>query len=231
MIPRDVIEKDFLGEAYQYHNLKRLQHLDSLRLPIEGKSVLEIGAGIGCHTGFFLERDCQIICAEIRDENIAVLKERHPTVEVIKIDFNQFFELPEKVDIVYCYGTLYHLSEPDMALKYMSYNCGEMLLLETCVDFNLKDLSRECVEDSKGPSQSFNGIGCRPSRQWLLEYLQRYFEFVYIPITQPDHPEFPIDWSEKPKTNHLTRAVFVASRKEIVSDLFVTELPMKQRRL
>jgi len=35
-------------------NQARLNHLATLDLPIDGKSVLEVGAGIGLLTGFFL---------------------------------------------------------------------------------------------------------------------------------------------------------------------------------
>ncbi len=43
----------FQSEHYQRHNEKRLEHLASLNLPIADSTVLEVGAGIGDHTGFF----------------------------------------------------------------------------------------------------------------------------------------------------------------------------------
>jgi hypothetical protein len=45
----------FHSPDYIRHNARRLEHLASLRLPIHDATVLEIGAGIGDHTTFYLE--------------------------------------------------------------------------------------------------------------------------------------------------------------------------------
>src|SRR5438045_257276 len=50
------IYAEFLSPAYQSHNIARLQHLDSLGLDLSGKRVLEVGAGVGDHTLFYLYR-------------------------------------------------------------------------------------------------------------------------------------------------------------------------------
>ena len=47
-------ESFFLSKHYQMHNVARLSHLESLGLPINGKSVMEFGAGIGDHTFYYL---------------------------------------------------------------------------------------------------------------------------------------------------------------------------------
>ncbi len=229
MISRKDVEKEFLSDDYQYHNTKRLLHLASLGLPIRGKSVLEVGAGIGCHTQFFIDRDCRVVSTEVRDENLTILRERYPGIDVRKLNLDDTFSYRERFDIVYCYGTLYHLSEPTLAIRNMSLHCRELLLLETCVSFSLSYGVNLCPEDKEGVSQSFLGKGCRPSRQWVYDSLKKYFEFVYLPITQPVHQEFPIDWIKKPTTNYLTRAIFIGSRVELKNKLLVSEIPMRQR--
>jgi hypothetical protein len=50
----------FHSAHYQRHNQRRQEHLASLGLDISGATVLEVGAGIGDHTSFFLDRGCQI---------------------------------------------------------------------------------------------------------------------------------------------------------------------------
>ena len=65
-------EKSFRGGHYQRHNARRLEHLASLRLDLAGKRVLEVGAGIGDHTTFFLDRDCTVVATEPRPENCRV---------------------------------------------------------------------------------------------------------------------------------------------------------------
>src|SRR6266536_1949852 len=57
------------------------------------------------------------------------------------------------------------------------------------------------------------------------------FEVVYVPVTQPNHDEFPIDWTRRDRHGAvLARAVFVASRSHVESPLLATELPAEQRR-
>src|SRR5258706_16223209 len=99
--PRDA----FLYFEYLRHDQRRLEHLASLGLSIAGSSVLEVGAGIGSHTSFFLDRDCTVVSTEARPENLELLSARHPGLEVRRLDLdNPDSSLEETFDIVYCYG-------------------------------------------------------------------------------------------------------------------------------
>jgi hypothetical protein len=53
-----------------------------------------------------------------------------------------------------------------------------------------------------------------------------------MPTTQPNHPEFPINWNlNTAPANGLVRSVFVASRDSIENALLTTEIPMIQTRI
>jgi hypothetical protein len=52
-------------------NARRREHLAGLGLPIAGRDVLEVGAGIGDLTSFFLDRGCSVASIEPRPENRA----------------------------------------------------------------------------------------------------------------------------------------------------------------
>jgi FkbM family methyltransferase len=223
--------QEFQSFHYQRHNQRRQEHLASLGLNLAGATVLEVGAGIGDHTSFFLDRGCQVVITEARLENLELLGRRYSNLEVRHLDldnpdptFNQLF------DIVYCYGLLYHLKNPVTAIDFMSRCCQKMLLLETCVSFGDEELINPCVERAENPSQAISGQGCRPTRLWVYNQLKQYFEFVYMPITQPNHEEFPLDWNLPPSTNILTRSVYIASREPINNPLLIESIPMKQKR-
>ena len=221
----------FQSIQYQRHNQRRQEHLASLGLNLTDATVLEVGAGIGDHTSFFLDRGCEVVSTEGRQENLEILRYRYPNLEVRHLDldnpdpnFNKLF------DIVYCYGLLYHLQNPVAAIDFMSRCCQKMLLLETCVSFGDEELMNPCGEVAEHPSQAISGQGCRPTRLWIYKQLKQHFEFVYMPITQPNHEEFPLDWTLPASTNILTRSVYIASRQPLDNPFLIDSIPMKQKR-
>lgn len=124
----------FWSPHYVRHNRRRLAHVASLELGLAGRTVLEVGAGIGDHTRFLLAQGCDVIASEAQEDNLAVLRERFPELDIRRIDLNEPPE-PIAADVVYCYGTLYHLHMPAEAIAWMSRCAREMLLLETCVAY------------------------------------------------------------------------------------------------
>ena len=216
----------FHQNQYLQHNSRRLEHLASLRVPVVGMSVLEVGAGVGDHSHYYLDRGCRITITDARPDNIEYLKIRYPQHDI------QFLDLAHPTPIknspfglVYCYGLLYHLPNPAEALEYLSGCCTSMLFLETCVSFGVKKEINIVTEDIKNPTQAFAGKGCRPTRIWLFDKLKELFEYVYVPVTQPNHEEFPIDWTAPEKHHHnLSRAIFIASRRKIDNSILVPSL-------
>src|SRR5215471_10142220 len=164
----------FLYFDYIRHDQRRLEHLTSLNLPVAGTSVLEVGAGIGGHTSFFLDRGCQVLSTEARLENLEVLRERYSGLEVKQLDLdNPDDRIRQIFEIVYCYGLLYHLKEPALAIDYRSSRCSKLLLLETCVSFGDDESINSCPEPAEVLSQSFHGEGCRPTRSWIFNRLKQ----------------------------------------------------------
>jgi len=222
----------FHSNLYLRHNARRLEHLASLGIPVSGLSVLEVGAGIGDHSHFYIDRGCRITITEARTENLCHLRRLYPKFSVQVLDM----ESPSHIegspfDLVHCYGLLYHLSNPRQALDFMSRNAKSMLFLETCVSFGDKEEVNNVGETQIDPTQAYSGTGCRPTRAWVFKELHRLFECVYLPRTQPCHEEFPIDWTspEKHKAS-LQRAIFIASREKLENEMLLPFLPPMQTR-
>lgn len=216
-----------MHDGYQRHNRRRQEHLASLALPLAGKTVLELGAGIGDHTSFFLDRDCSVTVTDAREENIAYVRSRYPSIDVRVTDIEA--SIPADLqphDVVYAYGLLYHLGDPGSSLTRIASLTTEILLLETCVSFGAHEAINLVNEDGRDPTQATHGMGCRPTRPWVFSSLKRHFAHVYITRTQPWHEEFPIDWLGPPPVNTtgLYRSVFVASRHPIENSFLVDYL-------
>jgi SAM-dependent methyltransferase len=219
----------FLARDYQQHTIARLDHLDSLGLDIRGKRVLEVGAGIGEHTLFYLHRGCEVVPTDARPELVAFLRERfglaarHLDVEKGLDRLSSFGQF----DILHCYGLLYHISNPQEFLQ-ASAPVADLLVLETCVAPGTDHRVEVVEEDRENIWEAAHGRGCLPTRPWLFATLKEYYPYVYCPMTQPRHREFPLDWSEDaPEPAGLVRAIFLASHRPISRPLLVDALPKR----
>lgn len=208
------VEEQFHAPHVLRCTARRLEHLASLRIPVAGMSVLEVGAGIGDMSGYYVDRGCPVTITDVRSGILEHLKLRYPHQRVERLDM----ENPQPVagapfDIVHCYGLLYHLQNPAEALAFLSSHTKRMLFIETCVSFGENEAINPVAECREQLSQAHSGTGCRPTRPWVFNRLRELFEHVYIPIEQPNHEDFPLDWSRPDQHSaDLQRAIFIASR-------------------
>jgi SAM-dependent methyltransferase len=223
--------RNFFSQNYARINEARLAHLASLGLPLAGRSVLEVGAGPGHLTGFYVDRNCRILATDSRSECIDEISRTFPTVRTAIIDMNNAWPLRKlgQFEIVHVYGVLYHLENPDGALEELSGVCSDLLLLETCVSPQGKQINL-VPEAGTDFTQSSTSSGCRPGREWVFERLQGLFPYVYQTRTQPDHEQFPLDWTAVGPDHELVRIVLVASRNKLDNPLLSPVLLDHQER-
>jgi SAM-dependent methyltransferase len=211
-------------------NRARLRHLATLGLELSGKAVLEVGAGIGLHTSFFLERNCALTITDGNRENVEAIRQRFPGNDVRLLDLDRATDMAAlgRFDIVYCYGTLYHLRHPDQALARLAAVCRGQILVETIVAPGAH-AELHLVKEPPSSDQAVGGVGCRPTRRWVFEALARHFGYAYATMTQPDHPDFETDWTLTRSFGNM-RAVFVGSRIPLVVPALTAQLPTRHRR-
>jgi SAM-dependent methyltransferase len=207
--------ESFDTDAANELNVARLAHLASLNLPLDGRSVLEVGPGVGRLTGFFLERGCSVVATEARSENLEELRRRMPAVDAREADVEESLLHLGSFDVVFCYGLLYHLESPLRALRNMAAVCTDLVLIETMVcDARLPVLRLE--DETTSVNQALRGLAHRPSPSYLALALNRIgFDHVYAATDPPDHPDYRFTWVDNMDTARdgaLLRGVFVASR-------------------
>lgn len=221
---------DFFHNPYYYPlNNRRTEHLATLGLPLHGRRVLEVGAGIGDLSEFFLDRGCDMTITDGRADNLEVIGQRYgnrSNVRISKLDLDDPGELPEPHEVVFCYGVLYHLMKPGEAIKMLASLTKDILLVETVVLRDEDDRMDLVPESVTRCSQSLRGSGARPTRPWCMRVLAEAFPHVYATRAQPWHGEFQRDWTV-PGPMPTSRAVFVASRRELNSPGLTCELPVR----
>ncbi len=197
-------------------NHARLMHLASLDLSVDGKTVLDVGCGVGHLAKFFLERGCKVVCTDGREKNIQTLRSRFPglSAHVANVEVDPLARFGTFA-IVLCYGILYHLENPLAALRNISSVCQELLLLETMVCDSPMPLLR-LEEESAASNQALRGLGCRPSPSYVALALERCgFPHVHAAAILPSHRDFQFEWLANLdwwRDGHPLRCVFIASR-------------------
>ena len=114
---------EFEMQFYQQHNRERLAHLASIQHalpPLNGTSVLMVGAGPGDHLPYFLSRGATVLATDGRPSVVDTLQSRYPSVPSMVLDVERpppsFFT----ADTVHAFGLLYHLKYPQTALEWMA---------------------------------------------------------------------------------------------------------------
>lgn len=235
----------FHNYAYLRNTARRLEHLATLGLDLTNRSVLELGAGVGDHTLFYLDRGCRVCALEAREDNCNALRAvlKH-LVGLARARFAPEADIKlsccdiERIDacapangpfeIVHCYGLLYHIGDPEKALQAMAQRCSDILLLETQVSLSHEERLDLNQEEAVDITQSFHGPACYPSRLWLFNRLKALFPHVYLPRTQPAHDEFPLDWTSSAPKATAARSIFVASRRALNNPTLLDHLPTRQ---
>jgi hypothetical protein len=242
LVPNGAPEAIFHRMRYLRSDFRRLEHLATLRLPVEGRSVLEIGAGIGDLTSFFLDRDCTVTSVEPRLENVTRFRQRYAEdvlwpddrLRILQSDIGGLAQHGLSAhDVVFCYSVFNFLSDPEGAIRILSDHCGELLILEVAATSGpglLDDAIGEVDFGAGDAAGSIEGCGCSPTRRWVYERLRKHFEWVYMTRTQPAFDRFRLDWREPSTGRPRDRVIFVASRTPLENGDLVEGIPDLQER-
>jgi SAM-dependent methyltransferase len=203
----------FNNKEYQQADIVRFDNFNLLNIDFNGKTILELGSGIGNHTDFILsKKPKKIVSIEGQLCNFDILKTKFKdNKKVHTIHHN--LELPypflsDYFDWVYNYGLLYHLKNPFESIDYLKNLAHSNMILETCIEFNGEENN---LEEGNTPSQALNRIGSRPNKDILFEKLKTIYQNVYYPL-QPKHEWFDI-YNEQNDAS-LKRVVIICENKK-----------------
>lgn len=213
--------ESFESDIAREINKARIDHLDSLKLPIAQKRVLDVGCGVGHLAQYFVKQRCSVLCVDARDQNIEALRRGYPGLEarVLNVETQDLQPLG-RFDVVFCYGLLYHLENPLGFLHKVSAVCQDFLLLETMILDHPRPLMH-LVDESLSNDQALHGLAHRPSPSYVTFALTRAgFTHVYSAVRPPRHRDFEFelkgDLSHRRSGANL-RMIFVASKKPLTS--------------
>jgi len=149
----------------------------------------------GCGVGFFAQilRECglRVRAFDGRMENVLEARKRFPEVPFEQSDIESpgILALGE-FDLTLCFGLLYHLENPMLAIRHLRALTGKGLLLESmCIPGNSTGMVWR--EEPAAADQSLTDIALYPSEACLVKMLYRAgFAAVYRVAQLPDHDDF-----------------------------------------
>jgi FkbM family methyltransferase len=156
---------------------------------------LESAVDAGCGVGFFSQMlaECGLnVCGfDGRAENVAEACRRFPQIPFAEADIQDraIVELGS-FDLVFCFGLLYHLENPVLAIRHLRVLTEKCLLLESmCLPEEKSSMLLR--EEPRQEDQGLTDLACYPSEGSLVKMLYRAgFSVVYRVMPLPDHDDF-----------------------------------------
>ena len=156
-----------------------------------GKSTLDVGCGVGLISQTLSDAGLGVTAVDARPENVAEAKRRYPHLD-FRVGNAEDVVLRRigRFDIVVCFGLMYHLENPFMAVRNLFEVANELLVIESIVapgDSPMAVLNQ--LKGSRG--SALRNIAFIPTESCLASMCyQAGFRRVYRPVRPPDNPYF-----------------------------------------
>src|SRR5260370_30004700 len=174
-------------------------------------NAVDAGCGVGFFSQTLLECGLNVRGFDGRAENVSEARLRFPQVPFERGDIEERGILQLcRVDFILCFGLLYHLENPLLAIRNLRGLTEKCLLLESmCLPGEKPSMLLRA--EPRQEDQSLTQVACYPSEVSLVKMLYRSgFSMVYRVIPLPDHEDF------RETTEHARRrTVLLASTTPI----------------
>src|SRR5713226_9211768 len=154
-------------------------------------TALDAGCGVGFFAQILQECGLSVGAFDGRTENVTEARKRFPEIRFEHGDIESPGILAlGKFDLILCFGLLYHLENPMLAIRHLRALTGKGLLLESmCIPGNSAGMVWR--EEPEAADQSLTDIALYPSEACLVKMLYRAgFAAVYRVAELPDHDDF-----------------------------------------
>ncbi|MFN3975386.1 MAG: FkbM family methyltransferase [Dehalococcoidia bacterium] len=181
-------------EAVRIHEARKAS-LDAMLSPLlereQLRTALDCGTGFGYFARYLHDKGLEVTAFDVRPENIETAKRRHAGIRFLvgNIEDPSITQLGS-FDVVVCFGLIYHLENPFLAIRHLYALTGRYLFLEGQVaPFPVPGAL--LMRETSAIDQSLRFVALMPSEQGLVHMLYYAgFSNVYRPDALPDHPDF-----------------------------------------
>jgi SAM-dependent methyltransferase len=187
--------------------------LSELTQPLGLRTAVDIGCGLGYFSNLLRSLGLDVRGVDGRSQNVEEAQHRFPDIPFRQGDA-QDSALRDlgRFDLVFCFGLLYHLENPLLAIRHLYALTEELLLVESVI-FPGDEPIMALVDEGKTEDQGLNHIAFYPTEPCLVKMFYRAgFSHVYGFNTAPNHPEYHAQ-----RNARRTRTMLAASQKPLSS--------------
>jgi len=187
--------------------------LADLRGCMDLRNVIDVGCGLGYFSGLLHSIGFQVTAVDGRAENVEEASRRHKDIQIHQ--FNA--EDTELIglgtfDLCFCFGLLYHLENPLLAIRILRALTKSLLLVEG-VTFPGTEPIMALIDEEPRQDQGLHHFAFYPTEACLVKMFYRAgFPYVYALTSQPQHPEY-----HSTADGRRTRTILAASLLPIQS--------------
>lgn len=181
--------------------------LAEVKVPLGIQTVLDVGCGLGYFSRLLKELDFKVTAIDGRIGNLEEAQKRSPGIQFFEFDAQDpGMKSFGKFDLVFCFGLLYHMENPLMAIRHLRAMTNTILFVESVI-FPGEEPILALIDESSYEDQGLSHLAFYPTEPCLIKMLYRAgFACVYEFLRQPDHP----DYREMPGSRRA-RTMLVAS--------------------
>jgi SAM-dependent methyltransferase len=195
--------------------------LGQLKPELDLENAIDVGCGLGHFSGLLNSLGFHVIGVDGRAENVNESARRFPAIQFLNINVEdaQITQLGT-FDLVFCFGLLYHLENPLLAIRNLRAMTSSMLLVEGLI-YPGDDPIMGLVDETEYEDQGLRNFAFYPTESCLVKMLYRVgYANVYRFLMLAAHPEYR-DAPGRPRN----RTILAASLKPLTTELLA---PIKE---
>ncbi len=165
--------------------------LAELKGPLDIRTAVDVGCGLGYFSGLLTSLALEVTAVDGRSENVDEAARRHPGVSFHTYNAEDpAIRTLGKFDLVFCFGLLYHLENPLMAIRHLHSMADKLLLVEGVI-LSGEEPVMALVDEEIHDDQGVNYIAFYPTESCLVKMLYASgMKYVYGLKSQPRHPDY-----------------------------------------
>lgn len=186
-----VFDQSHYESLNQSRAIRVRELLSDLGGKIGARTALDVGCGLGYFSKLLHSLGLKVTAIDGRSENVAEASHRVPEVKFHTIDVEDHSILGfGTFDIVLCFGLLYHLENPFLAIRHLRALTSSILFVESVI-FPGDNPVMGLVDENLTEDQGLNHVAFYPTESCLVKLFYRSgFPVVYRLASMPDHPHF-----------------------------------------